>query len=286
MQKRLFIITGFAGSGKTTAVKAFEDAGFYCVDNMPVTLLPNFLDIATVNTENEQNFAFVMDLRTREFLDKYESVFYKLKKSGYQFKILFFTASRDVLIKRYSETRRRHPLYTKNLSEALKKESGALANLKKQADEVIDSSMLTPHQLKSLVSDMIIKKEDVEKQLKITISSFGFKYGAPYDANLISDIRFIKNPFFVSELKNLTGEDLSVSNYVLSDEKTKIFLEKYKSLLDFLIPEYQKEGKVYLKIAIGCTGGLHRSVVIAKEIYNHIKKTNKNIELEHRDITK
>ena len=286
MQKRkLFIISGLAGSGKSTAMKAFEDAGFYCVDNMPVTLLPNFLELATIDKHNMQNFAFVMDLRTKEFLKEYKRVFEKLQKSSYHCKILFFKAKENILIKRYSETRRLHPLHKANLKDALKEEKNSLQKLQKMSDKIIDTSNLNVHQLKSIVSEIIKEKTNTEK-LRINLVSFGFKHGTPYDADLIVDVRFLKNPFFVSKLKNLTGEDKKVVSFVLENKTSQVFLEKYQNLISFLIPEYEKEGKAYLTIAIGCTGGVHRSVVIAKQIYKFIKSKRKNIiELNHRDIT-
>ncbi len=285
-KKEIFIITGLAGSGKTTAIKVFEDSNFYCVDNMPIDLLPHFFEIISNEINIKTKYAFVMDLRTQEFLNKYEKIFNDLGKNDYQFKILFFTAKEEVLIKRYSETRRKHPLHKTNLLDALKKEKKALLKLQKMADEVIDTSNLTTHQLKSRVAEIVSEKDDIDKKMKITIASFGFKYGIPYDVNNIVDVRFITNPFFIPELKNLTGKDEKVVSYILEDKRTELFLKQYKTLLNFLIPEYKKEGKSYLKIAIGCTGGVHRSVAIAENIYDDIKKNHKNIEIKHRDIDK
>ncbi len=241
------IITGLSGSGKSTAVAAFEDAGFYCVDNMPVALLPKFLELPIESNSEISGLAFVMDMREKNFLSTCESVFEYLRKKEYKFEILFFEADEDVLVKRYSQTRRLHPLSQNNkgVSEGIRIEREQLKSLRKKADRIIDTSRYNVHELKALILDMVQKIRKFEL-MRIHVMSFGFKFGVPYDADLIMDVRFLANPYFVPELKNLTGETQDVKNYVSAHEETRVFLQKFLDLLDYLIPLYEKEGKSYL----------------------------------------
>ena len=281
---KIIIITGLSGSGKSTAISAFEDAGFYCVDNMPVALLPKFLELPIESDSEIAGLAFVMDLREKSFLSRYPFVFDSLKKKGYQFEILFLEADEETLLKRYSQTRRHHPLsQDKSLLEGIRIEQEQLQNLKSTADKIIDTSRYNVHNLKSIINYIAQQSKNVAP-MKINILSFGFKYGTPHDASLIMDVRFLANPYFVPELKALNGKSPDIKNYVLNNDDARKFLKKYLDLLDYLIPLYEKEGKAYLTIAVGCTGGRHRSVSIAEALFEHIKKPGRQIIITHRDI--
>lgn len=281
--KVIFIITGLSGSGKSTAMAAFEDAGFYCIDNMPVDLLPKFLEMPIERDSEIAGIALVMDLRERGFLTRYGAVFDELKKKGYYFEILFLEAAEKVLVQRYSETRRQHPMSSgKSLLEDIRLEKSQLDDLRSAADLIINTSELNVHELKAKILD-IAQKTRKTARMRINVVSFGFKYGIPYDADLIMDVRFLANPYFIPELKQLDGEAQAIKDFVLGHRETGEFLEKYFNLIDFLIPLYEREGKTYLTIAIGCTGGRHRSVAIARTIYEHIHAMGKTVELNHRD---
>jgi UPF0042 nucleotide-binding protein len=281
---KIIIITGLSGSGKSTAVAAFEDAGFYCVDNMPVDLLPKFLELPIESESEIIGLALVMDLREKGFLSKYKNVFDSLRHKGYNFEILFLEADEQILLQRYSQTRRQHPISQgKGVLESIRAEKQMLIDLKKAADNVINTSHYNVHELKSIILNIAQKVIELVP-MYIKIVSFGFKYGIPHDADVIMDVRFLPNPYFVSELKALDGETQLVKNYVLENKETQIFLDKYLDLLDYLIPLYEKEGKAYLTLAVGCTGGRHRSVVIARAISEHINASEFQIEMIHRDI--
>ena len=281
--KVIFIITGLSGSGKSTAMAALEDAGFYCVDNMPVDLLPKFLEMPIERDSEIAGVALVMDLRERGFLTKYNAVFNELKLKDYYFEILFLEADEEILVQRYSETRRQHPLSTgKSLLVGIREEKKQLEDLRSVADLVINTSKFNVHQLKSKILD-VAQKSKKNVTMRINVLSFGFKYGIPYDADLIMDVRFMVNPYFNPDLKDLDGETQEIKDFVLGQEDTRVFLDKYLDLLDYLIPLYEKEGKAYLTIALGCTGGRHRSVTIARAIYEHINAMGKTVELNHRD---
>jgi UPF0042 nucleotide-binding protein len=282
---KIIIITGLSGSGKSTAVAAFEDAGFYCVDNMPVDLLPKFLELPIESESEITGLALVMDLREKGFLSKYKDVFDSLRHKGHNFEILFLEADEQILLQRYSQTRRQHPISQgKGVLESIRAEKQMLKDLKKAADSVINTSHYNVHELKSIILN-IAQKVIKLVPMYIKIVSFGFKYGIPHDADVIIDVRFLPNPYFVSELKALDGETQQVKNFVSQNKETRIFLDKYLDLLDYLIPLYEKEGKAYLTLAVGCTGGRHRSVVIAQAIYEHINASELQIEMTHRDIS-
>lgn len=263
-----------------------EDAGFYCVDNMPVELLPKFLEMPFETTDDFPGVAFVMDLREKGFLEKHSDIFNNLKQNAYNITMLFLESDEKVLLQRYSETRRHHPLsHGKSLIDNIRYEKTQLKRLRDKADYIIDSSAYNVHELKSKING-ITEKITMRSKLRINIVSFGFKYSAPADADLIMDVRFLANPYFIPELKPLDGEANQIRDFVLNHETTGVFLQKFTDLLDYLLPLYKKEGKAYLTIAIGCTGGRHRSVVIAKHIFDHIGKTEKQIEILHRDINR
>lgn len=282
--KSINIITGLSGSGKSVAMAAFEDAGFYCVDNMPVALLPHFLELPIKSAYEITGLAFVMDLREKDFLTKYPAVFDSLRERGYHINILFLEAEEETLIRRYSQTRRHHPLSQgKNLLDDIRVERERLAQLREVADRIINTSHTNVHELKSIIMNITRKKPSIS-QMRINVMSFGYKYGVPLDADLVADVRFLANPYFVPELKPLSGETEAVRNFVLKNDETRIFLKKYLDLLDYLIPLYEKEGKAYITIAAGCTGGRHRSVVIAREIFEHINRPGRLVEITHRDI--
>jgi UPF0042 nucleotide-binding protein len=282
--EKIVIITGLSGSGKSTAIKALEDVGFFCVDNLPVALLPRFLEIRKGKSQESSKLAVVMDIREREFLSTYARVLDDLKGRGYQFEILFLEASEQVLLRRYSETRRLHPLEgKKSLPERIEAEREQLRGLRTIADKVIDTSHYNVHELKAIIVRHALK-ETHGGQVEVHILSFGFKYGIPYEADLVVDVRFLPNPYFVPELSGLDGTSERVQDYVKKWEVTEIFLNRYLELLDFLTPLYGKEGKSYLTIAIGCTAGRHRSVVVAAEIFRHLKEKVTPIHLTHRDI--
>jgi UPF0042 nucleotide-binding protein len=251
---------------------------------MPVALLPNFLRLTSESSADFAGYAFVMDLRERGFLDKYQPVIQDLKREGYQFDILYLEANEKTLMRRYSQTRRHHPLARDgSLVSAIRSEQERLDGLRKKADRVIDTSSLNVHQLKSIVFD-IVKKSARLTPIRIHILSFGFKFGIPYEADLIIDVRFLPNPYFIPELKRLDGRAGKVADHVLNNATTRTFLEKYIDLLDYLIPLYEKEGKAYLTLAVGCTGGRHRSVAIAEALFGHINKSEARVDISHRDI--
>jgi UPF0042 nucleotide-binding protein len=283
-QTRVVIISGLSGSGKSTAIKALEDVGFFCVDNLPVLLLPKFLELRAESHSEISRLALVMDIRERNFVSSYADVLERLSKQGYQFEIIFLEASDESLLRRYSETRMQHPLAKgQGLQEAIRNEREQLEGLKSIADKVIDTSHYNVHQLKSIILGHVLKAVQTG-HLEVYVLSFGFKYGIPHDADLIVDVRFLPNPYFVSELRGLDGTASAVREFVVGGEETHVFLEKYLDLLDYLIPLYEKEGKSYLTLAVGCTGGRHRSVVIAGKIYEHLKEKVDRINLMHRDI--
>jgi UPF0042 nucleotide-binding protein len=280
----LIIITGLSGSGKSTSLDALEDAGYFCVDNMPVALLPKFLELPLQKGTSPGGFAFGMDLREPGFLANYREVFEGLRKQGSVFTILFLEANTEVIVQRYSQTRRQHPLGSqKNIFDNIEDERAELQVLRGWADRVIDTSKFTVHDLKTLIRN-IINGDSTKLPIRIQIVSFGFKNGIPLNADLMVDVRFINNPYFDPDLKNKNGLHGEVECFVMNCPEAKTFLSHYLTMLDFLIPLYQREGKAYLTIAVGCTGGHHRSVVIATQLEKHIKRQQSDVHLLHRDI--
>lgn len=278
-------MTGLSGSGKSTAITALEDEGFYCVDNMPVELLPKFLELPLKSISGISGLALVMDMRDKAFPARCEEVFDNLREKGFEFELVFLEADENVLQRRFSQTRRRHPISDGgSLIESIREEKKKLERLRKMAGRVIDTSNYNYHKLKSEMT-VIARSGQMGSRLKINLMSFGFKYGIPSVADLVADVRFLQNPYFVEEMKLRTGLDEDVRRYVIENKPAREFLEKYLDLLGFLIPLYLNEGKSYLTIAIGCTGGRHRSVAITEAIYSHLQNTRPEaIIVTHRDI--
>ena len=279
------IVTGLSGAGKSCVIKYMEDMGFYCIDNMPPALIKNFFEIS--HKAGFKKVSLVTDLRGGAMFDEIYSVMTTLKESGYKYEILFLEASDETLIKRYKETRRKHPLLSENTTviEAVKKERSTLSNIRKTADNIIDTSNINLSQLKEQLGK-IFNEDEAYEGIITHIESFGFKYGMPIDADLVFDVRFLPNPFYIEELRNFTGNDKCVSDFVMNHPQTAEFLEKLKEMITFLLPHYIKEGKTQLVIAIGCTGGQHRSVTIANELYKYLKNQNHNVFLRHREQEK
>ena len=285
-QMRVVIITGLSGSGKSTALRALEDIGFFCVDNLPVVLLPKFLEIQSAATKAIAQVAMVMDLREMGFLTKYQRIFARLKEKGYRIEVLFFDAADDAILHRFSETRRSHPLAPRgSLSDGIRLEREKLSALKQMADKVIDTTSCNVHQLKDVVQRYFLG-ESSGKRLVLHVTSFGYRYGLPADADMVLDVRFLPNPYFVDALRACDGHDPRVRDYVLESEGGRIFIGKLIDLMEFLLPLYEKEGKSRINIALGCTGGHHRSVVMANHLGAFFSDKGYFVNIAHRDISK
>lgn len=284
MTMEFLIITGLSGSGKSQAMKAMEDIGYYCMDNLPPQLLPKFAELCYQSKSNIQKVAVVVDIRGGIFFDDLFESLNKLKIQGFKYRILFLDTADSELVKRYKELRRPHPLSpTGRIIDGISKERELFREVKRRADYIIDTTNLTIGMLKREIETIFLEGKE-SKKLTILVVSFGFKHGILLDADLVFDVRFLPNPYYIPELKNFTGNDDNVRDYVLKWEQTKIFIEKLKDMLDFLIPYYIKEGKTQLVIGIGCTGGVHRSVSIANVIYKELKEKGNRIILRHRDL--
>jgi UPF0042 nucleotide-binding protein len=282
---QITIISGLSGSGKSTAMKALEDMGYYCIDNMPATLIPTFIELCQASTGELSRVAIAVDIRGKEFLEDFQKRVQDLRGKGHEVKIIFLESTNEVLIRRYSETRRSHPVEKERgiaLPEAVQEERGEMAFLREIADEVIDTSNLNVHELRGIVMERL--SASPATRMKATLLSFGYSYGLPPEADIVMDVRLLPNPFFVRELREFTGQDKKVRDYVLKQKETKEYLRRFSEMIEYLIPLYEKEGKSYLTIAIGCTGGKHRSVVIAERLGAIIGKQGKEITVRHRDI--
>jgi len=278
---RVLIITGLSGSGKTVALRAVEDSDFFCVDNLPVSLISSLITKISGQT-GTKHIAIGVDIREKEFLTDIDMVLKNIR-SKYQVEILFLEADTDILIRRFKETRRPHPLGG-DIEHAVATEQKILAPLRENADRIIDTTSLSPHQLRKLVSSLYDSAK-VQKDLSVSLISFGFKYGVSQNIDLLFDVRFLPNPHFIPGLKELNGTDKKVADFVLKHSETKVFIQKVRDLLNFLIPLYIKEGKSYLSIAFGCTGGKHRSPSITEEISRLIKTKNIDLNVIHRDLS-
>lgn len=280
------IITGLSGAGKSTALKNFEDLGYFCVDNLPTTLIPKFAEICLQLKYKIKKVALGIDIREGDFLDDLFSSLEELGKMGFSHQILFLEASNSVLVRRYSETRRKHPLDKEGRSilEVIIKERKRLMGIKEQADKIIDTTTLTPQEFKQVVFSSFREVPELDT-MNVSLVAFGYKYGIPVDADLVIDTRFLPNPHYIEKLRPLTGNNPEVSRFVLKSSITQKFLRKYSGLLKFLIPYYIREGKSYLTIAVGCTGGRHRSVIVVNELNKFLGKKYP-VKTQYRDIEK
>ncbi|MBM4139853.1 MAG: RNase adapter RapZ [Nitrospira sp.] len=282
----LVIISGLSGSGKTHALKAFEDAGYFCIDNLPLALLLTFVDLCNCQHEEITNVALGIDIREGVFFSDLIGILERVKVLGHSVRILFFEAREEVLIRRFSESRRPHPLMPKSpVSEGVRFEKERLAELRRHADRLIDTSDLTVHELRDLLT-IQFSHDRMEKQLIISLVTFGYKFGIPYEIDLLFDARFLKNPYFVPDLKPLSGEDPRVRSFVLTDPNAVALVKRLEELLQFLIPLFEGEPRRYLTIAIGCTGGRHRSVAVAGRLQESLAAMGYKVTLKHRDIQK
>ena len=281
------IITGMSGAGKSTALKMMEDIGFYCVDNLPIPLLEKFVELSEIQNGELQKVALGIDARSGQALEELREVLERIEAKGEDFEILFLDADDSILVKRYKETRRSHPLSpNERVDKGIALERDLLAFLKKRADYILDTSQLLTRELKAEIEKIFLKNQDY-KNLFITVLSFGFKYGIPVDSDLVFDVRFLPNPFYIEGLRAKTGNDTEIQDYVLQFKEAHMFLDKLTDMVEFLIPNYIAEGKNQLVISIGCTGGKHRSVTLANELYKRLSgKTEYGLKIEHRDIGK
>ena len=284
---RFVIVTGMSGAGKTTAMKTLEDAGYFCVDNLPIQLIKRFAEIAYDEQIQVDNVAISVDIRGGRGVSQLNACLNDMKENGYQYEILFMECSDEKLVKRFKETRRNHPLSAKNgrIIDGIKKERELIGFIKDEADYIIDTTNLLVREFKSELDKIFVQNMEYGNFI-ITIMSFGFKYGIPRDSDIVQDVRFLPNPYYDEELRPLTGNDKVIQDYVMNCKEGPEFLDKFIDLVQFLIPNYIKEGKNQLVISIGCTGGKHRSVTIANEVYNRLQKSTYTVRIYHRDIGK
>ena len=284
---RLVIVTGMSGAGKTAALKMLEDMGFYCVDNLPIQLVGKIAELISAGRGERSRAALGIDIRSGESLEELGAVLKEWDQKGFSYEILFLDASDEVLIKRYKETRRSHPLAgLERIDRGIERERRRVAFLKKKADYILDTSMLLTKELRMELEKIFVSNEDY-RSLFVTVLSFGFKYGIPVDADLVFDVRFLPNPYYVDELKNHTGNEAKVQEFVMGGGLAEEFLKKLYDMVVFLLPHYVEEGKNQLVIAVGCTGGKHRSVTIANQLYERLSSEEDiGLKIEHRDIEK
>lgn len=283
---RFVIVSGMSGAGKSTALRVLEDIGFFCVDNLPVMLIPKFAEIAHDDKLEVDNVAIGVDIRSGEALGELSVCLEEIKKKNYNYEILFLDATEPTLVKRYKETRRKHPLALNGrINEGIKLEREKIEFLKQKADYLIDTSTLLTRELKAELEKIFVDGEDYNNII-ITVMSFGFKYGIPRDSDLVYDVRFLPNPYYVPELRPLTGNDKPVSDMVSDCDEYRQFMDKLYDMLEFLIPYYKREGKNQLVVSVGCTGGKHRSVTVANALQKKLDELPYTVRLYHRDITK
>ena len=278
---RIIVVTGVSGAGKSTALRALEDAGYFCVDNLPLPLMNRFVELLSDAGETEQA-AVGVDAREGEFLSSSREVFAALRKEGHQLEVLFLDADDDVLVRRFSETRRRHPLSGDDLREGIAREREILRPLREDASAYVDTANLNVHQLKGVIHERYRRSADV---LAVTLLSFGFKHGLPAEADIVLDVRFLPNPYFVEALSASTGEEANVHEFVLGNDDARGFLERSQALLEFVLPRAEREGKAYLTVAVGCTGGRHRSVAVVQELAKRLPRRHP-LTVRHRDLAR
>jgi len=280
---KIVIVTGLSGAGKSSAMKSMEDSGYYCVDNLPPILISKFIEICQYNVEELGKIALGIDIRGGAFFEDFHEGYQELVKKGHECKILYVEASDESLVKRYKELRRPHPLSgEQTLIESIQAERGMMQSLRDSADIIIDTSNLGINDFRNLVKEKFLEDRS-QPNISIICNSFGFKKGIAIDADLVFDVRFLPNPFYISELRERTGNEKNVQDYVMGFEESQIFLDKTKDLVEFLIPQYIKEGKTQLVISFGCTGGRHRSVTMANKLGDYLKKLNYRVFITHRD---
>lgn len=283
---RIVIVTGMSGAGKSSVLRMLEDVGYFCVDNIPIALIPKFVCLSVDNKGETSKLALGVDIRSGNALDDLDERLEEITEIGYDIEILYLDASTEVLVKRYKETRRNHPLSRGGrVDKVIETERTRLNFLKEQADYIIDTSKMLVRELKAEIDKIFVNNQEF-KNFYITVVSFGFKYGIPTDADLVFDVRFLQNPYYISELKPLTGNDAPVYEYVMNSSSAPEFMTKLTDMVNFLIPRYIEEGKNHLVIGIGCTGGKHRSVTVANALFNMLKDSNYGTKVEHRDIEK
>lgn len=284
---KIIIVTGMSGAGKSTALNVLEDEGYYCVDNMPISLISKFAEIAECQQDSGYcNIALSIDIRSGHSLAEFDSVLDHMRDKKYDYKIIYLESSDDVLIKRYKETRRTHPLAKDGrVDKGIILEREQLKFLKQKADVIIDTSQLLTREFKEELQKIVLGRKEFNN-LFVTVLSFGFKYGIPSDADIVFDVRFLPNPYYIEELRPLTGNDKRIQDYVMKSSEAEEFLDRVDGLIKFLLPNYVKEGKSSLVIAVGCTGGKHRSVTLANAIAERIARTPYGCKVEHRDIEK
>jgi len=278
------VITGLSGSGKSTALKSFEDMGYFCVDNMPVTLLTEFFKLKEKASQGPIKIALVMDVREPDFLEEHKRIFKEINDLGFYLEVLFLDARDEVLVQRFNQTRRKHPLAQKRpLIEGIRKERELLRDLKEQAARLIDTSNLNVHQLRKEIMALYSPRKFLDEMV-IHLVSFGFKYGVPAEANLVFDARFLPNPFFVPQLRPHSGLSMEVQTFVLDNTLSQVFVQALTKMMELLLPAYKKEGKSYLVIAVGCTGGRHRSVAIVEHLKEIFTSMGEEVIVTHRDL--
>jgi UPF0042 nucleotide-binding protein len=282
----IFIITGLSGSGKSVAIHALEDNGFFCIDNLPAPLIPKFIDLCQGYQEEIKRIALGIDLRGGQFLRPWPQVLNEMRAAGHHVQVLFFDASDEVLRRRFSETRRPHPLSGQgSIQEGITRERKALEGMRELADKVIDTSDLNVHQLKREMEENFCQISG-SRRMAVFLTSFGYKYGIPHDTDIIFDVRFLPNPYFVQELRAKSGLELGVEEYVLKNEETRAFLDRLFAVLEYTLPLYEREGKSTLTVALGCTGGRHRSVVLVEALRKRLNTKKFTIHVKHRDVDK
>lgn len=280
---RIVIITGLSGSGKSTASRALEDMGFFCVDNLPIALLPKLLDLSSASGGEYSKVALVMDLREKDFIRTFREVFSRLRAEGYHLEILFLEAADEALVRRYSQTRRTHPLAEgQGLVEGIRKEREVLADLRSMATLVVDTSTYNVHQLQLAIRE-VFGQRPPGRRMALTFLSFGYAHGIPQESDLVIDVRFLPNPYFVEELKDLPGSDPRIQDFLAGFQETRDFLSHLQEMLSFLLPLYEREGKAYLTVAVGCTGGQHRSVAVAEKMKSLVQDPFP-VRIRHRDL--